>query len=270
MRVWLCPVLSIALAVAAFIMFGWSLWTALFLVALLTCPAMMVWSLVSGMRPLPFPIGPVPETRGHTLGWLAPYYDSTCRLFGLGDGFRQRTIAAAGLRPGEQALDVGCGTGVLTRLAANYVGRGGAVWGIDPAADMIRVARQNATSAGSTARFRPAAIENLPFDDGSIDVVLASLMLHHLPAAVKADGLKQVLRVLKPGGRLVVVELDRPRPAWWLVLWPLRFDADVAVHLHGRTPDLLRAAGFESVRRVATWRGLLSTWTARKPEAPVS
>ena len=142
--------------------------------------------------------------------WQAPFYDAGCALIGLGRRFRQETLRHAALKPGEWVLDVGCGTGVLTRLAAEAVRPNGEVIGIDPAPRMIAVARRNAARAGDRAEFRLGVIERLPFDDGCFDMAFSSLMLHHLPPELKREGLREVYRVLRPGGRLVVVDLDRP------------------------------------------------------------
>lgn len=219
-------------------------------------------------RPPPRPFGPAPRTRGMTLNWMAPFYDRVCHTMGLGPAFRARTIGIAALRPGESVLDVGCGTGVLTRLAARTVGSAGMVWGIDPAPDMIRVANENAVRLGSTAGFRLAAIEDLPFEDATFDAALASVMIHHLPPDLKRVGLKEVYRILRPGGRLVVVDLDRPgHPLWWLAVWPMLFHSPLAEHVRGRVPDYLRKAGFEPVETAGRWAGLLTFWVSRKPNA---
>ena len=265
-RVWLCPVLSLALAAAIGAAFGLSWWTALLLAVLLACPVTVVWSLITSQRPLPVPVGPVPATRGATLNAVAPYYDAICRAVGLGRGFRARTLRVAELRRGERVLDVGCGTGVLARGAAGIVGPTGLVWGIDPAPDMIRIARQNAATARSPASFEPAAIEALPFQDGSFDVALMSLVLHHLPPDLKRTGLQEVRRVLRPGGRIVVVDFDRPRHRLLrALLSPFAAMPALRDHLQGRTPALLSEAGFEAAAAVGHWAGILTFWRAQKP-----
>jgi ubiquinone/menaquinone biosynthesis C-methylase UbiE len=207
----------------------------------------------------------IPQTRGMTLNWAAPLYDLGCRMVGLGPAFRAETLRHAGLRAGERVLDVGCGTGVLTRLAAEAVGPSGTVIGIDPAHRMIAVARKNAVRAGSRAQFRLAAIERLPFGDESFDVVLASLMFHHLPTDLKRAGLAEVYRVLKPGGRLLVVDIDRPaNPWWWLLAWPLALMPTAAANVRGEVAGMLREAGFNSSAK-ARWAQLLTFWLAVKP-----
>ena len=100
--------------------------------------------------------------------------------FGLGLAFRETTLRIA-LKPGERVLDVGCGTGVLTRLAAKVVGEKGQAVGIDPATKMISIAKENAAREKNRAGFRIATIENLPFEDNSFDCVFSSLLIHPLP-----------------------------------------------------------------------------------------
>jgi ubiquinone/menaquinone biosynthesis C-methylase UbiE len=203
-----------------------------------------------------------------TLNWLAPFYDTVCRFYGLGRSFREETLRHAALKPGERFLDVGCGTGVLTRLAAEMVGASGQALGIDPAPRMIAVARKNA-AGNSQAEFRIAAIERLPFESGSFDVAVASLMLHHLPPDLKLGGLREVYRVLKPGGRLIVVDLDRPANSlWWLLAWPLLMMPMTASNLRGEIPSYLRDAKFDPVHAQGRRMQLLTFWQATKPMNP--
>ncbi|HET9700694.1 MAG TPA: class I SAM-dependent methyltransferase [Burkholderiales bacterium] len=200
------------------------------------------------------------------LDWLAPVYDRYCSAIGLGSHFREVTLQHAGLEPGDRVLDVGCGTGVLTRVARRAVGPQGVVVGIDPGPVMIARARENARAGADPVEFRLAAIEKLPFPDASFDVVLSSLMFHHLPPATKGEGLREVLRVLVPGGKLVLVDVDRPANLlWWLVAWPFLFLPMTAGNLRGEVPAFVESAGFAQGRATGRWWGLLSFWRAVKP-----
>ena len=206
------------------------------------------------------------QTRGMPLNRLAPVYDKLCATFGLGRGFRDATLRYAALNPGERVLDVGCGTGVLTRLAAEAVGQEGRVVGIDAAPMMIDVARKNAALKKSRAEFRVATIENLPFEDSSFDCVLSSLMIHHLPPDLKLTGLTEIYRVLRPGGRLVAVDIYRPtNPLWWIVVWLLYLTKFTRDHIAGRLPSYFKKAGFHQVETVGHWKGILTFWLAYKP-----
>ncbi len=208
-----------------------------------------------------------PRTRGMLLDWLAPIYDWCCPKFGIGRTFRYTTLQYAGLNPGEHVLDVGCGTGVLTRLAAETVGLTGRVIGIDPGPKMIGIARKNAALEKSGAEFKLAAIENLPFEDNSFDCVLSSFMIHHLPPDLKLKGLTEVYRVLKPGGRLLVVDINRPTNIlWWVVVWPLLFLSFTKDSISGRLMSYFQQAGFSQVDTVRHWMGLLCFWLAYKPK----
>jgi ubiquinone/menaquinone biosynthesis C-methylase UbiE len=153
------------------------------------------------------------QTSGHVLNWYGPVYDFAANLMTLGRlrRLREETLSLAGVRPREKVLDVGCGTGSLAVLAAERVGEGGRVCGIDPAPRMIAAAVRKAKRQNVMVDFRPGVIEALPFPDQSFDLVVSSFMLHHVPDEVKRPGFAEVRRVLRPGGRFFAVDLRTHR-----------------------------------------------------------
>ena len=148
-----------------------------------------------------------PRTTGTVIHW-AWRYDLLLWLISLGreSAFRQKQIDLAGIAPGETVLDVGCGTGTLAIAAKRRVGDSGRVYGIDASPEMIARARKKASKAGLELKFEAAAIEALPFPDATFDVVLSTVMLHHLPDQARQQGLREIRRILKPGGRLFAVD----------------------------------------------------------------
>lgn len=258
----LCALIGVVLVAVIFARWGLSWWSLVLAVIALGCPMSALYSWWISQRMAASVDADAPHTTGMTMGWAAPFYDSYCPVIGLGARFRRTTLHHAGLRAREQVLDVGCGTGVLTRGAADAVGMDGAVQGVDAAPAMVAVARREAAKAGSRAQFQVAAIETLPFETECFDVVLSSLMLHHLPPAAKRQGLREVYRVLKRGGRLIVVDVDRPALLWWLLIWPLLFMPPVAPNLRGEIMDYLHQAGFKNIGTRGRYGGLLTFWVA--------
>lgn len=125
---------------------------------------------------------------------------------GRESAFRHKVIDLARLKPGESVLDVGCGTGTLAIAAKRRVGRDGKVFGIDASPEMIARAGKKARKTGLEIDFRNESIEALPFPDGQFDAVLNTVMLHHLPRKVREAGIREIRRVLKPGGRVLIVD----------------------------------------------------------------
>ena len=199
---------------------------------------------------------------GMTIGKMirgARSYDLHVALMTLGRGraLRDRTIKLARIAPGQHVLDVGCGTGEITMRAKARSGPTGSVVGIDPSPEMIAVARQKAVRAGLDVAYRVAAIEELPFAAATFDVVLSSLMMHHLPEDLKPRGLAEIRRVLKPGGRLVVVDFKQPssRLGRLAPVWLLHRSA--ADHGVQELPAMLNAAGFLAIETEDTGAGYL-------------
>jgi demethylmenaquinone methyltransferase/2-methoxy-6-polyprenyl-1,4-benzoquinol methylase len=144
----------------------------------------------------------------------AGYYDRLCAVlsFGTGCWYRGWVLQRAGLRPGMKLLDVATGTGLVARAAAELVETPASVVGVDPSAGMLREARR--TFAGPLAQGR---IEALPFRDGLFDFVTIGYALRH--AADLEVAFSECLRVLAPGGRLIILEISRPpAPAMRTVL----------------------------------------------------
>jgi ubiquinone/menaquinone biosynthesis C-methylase UbiE len=119
--------------------------------------------------------------------------------------FREKVLDLARLKPGESVLDVGCGTGTLAIAAKRRAGTG-KVSGIDASPEMIALAGKKTKKAGLDIAFRNASVDALPFQDAEFDVVLSTLMLHHLPRKLREQGGREMRRVLKPGGRVLVVD----------------------------------------------------------------
>ena len=119
-----------------------------------------------------------------------------------------RLAALSSARPGDRVLDVGCGTGYFTRIMARAVAPGGTALGVDPSREAIGRARRLTRRAGCT--FAEGTAEALAAPDGSQDVVASSLMIHHLPQALRSQAVREMFRVLRPGGHLLIAEFRPP------------------------------------------------------------
>jgi ubiquinone/menaquinone biosynthesis C-methylase UbiE len=142
-------------------------------------------------------------------------YDLTILLASRGRErrFRKKQVELARLAPGESVLDVGCGTGTLAIAAARRVGTTGSVTGIDPAENLLARARGKARRARVAVDFRAGTGDALPCEDASFDAVLSTLVLHHLPHDVLRAAVQEMRRVLKPGGRVLVVDIGGEQAA---------------------------------------------------------
>jgi ubiquinone/menaquinone biosynthesis C-methylase UbiE len=186
------------------------------------------------------------NTTGRVLHW-AFRYDLLVWLvsFGHERSFREKLLSFASLKQGESVLDVGCGTGTLAVAAKRQVGAEGNVHGIDASPEMIARARKKARNAGAEVFFKNGIVEALPFPDRQFDVVLATMVLHHLPRKPRQQCASEIRRVLKPGGRLLAVDFAAgTSQRKWL-----------PSHFHGRhgrvAPEdllaLFRDAGFPKI-----------------------
>lgn len=121
---------------------------------------------------------------------------------------RQTWLDFAGVGPGQTILDVGCGTGVITRDLAQRIGNQGKVIGIDPSERLIEVAVRRMEELGLEDRieFRCGDGAALAFADGHFDLVVASLVFGHVPNGMEV--LKEMVRVARPGGAVLAFDHD--------------------------------------------------------------
>jgi demethylmenaquinone methyltransferase/2-methoxy-6-polyprenyl-1,4-benzoquinol methylase len=210
-------------------------------------------------------------------------YDRVERLlaWGTGSWYRRQALRRAGLAPGMQVLDVGTGTGLLAREALALCGPQGSLIGVDPSPGMMAQAQ---LPRGSLLEGRAEA---LPCADSSSDFVCMGYALRHLSDVDRA--LAEFRRVLRPGGRLLMLEITRPRRAFarWALkrymrtlvpvaarlvtrhadtatLWRYYWDTIEACIAPDQVLDAMRRAGFAEVDRHLEL-GIFSEYTARKP-----
>lgn len=151
---------------------------------------------------------------------IAHRYDfiNDLQSFGLHRRWKNRLVKLAGIRPGNTALDVCCGTGdIATRLAR----AGATVTGLDFSAPMLEVARERSAKTAASGVTPPNFLQGdamqLPFNDASFDVVTVGYGLRNL--ARWQTGLAEMLRVTKPGGRVLVLDFGKPDNALWRTVY---------------------------------------------------
>jgi ubiquinone/menaquinone biosynthesis C-methylase UbiE len=159
-----------------------------------------------------------PAGHGITIG-TPRFYDLSANFLFFGTRRRsyRRLLLAAGVHAGDRVLDIGCGPGYFARMLAEAVGQQGSVVGIDAAPEMIEYASRKARRLAN-CRFQAGAAEALAFPDSSFDVVVSSLMMHHVPQELRLQAAREMRRVLRPGGVLLLSDFSIPeRGGWHLV-----------------------------------------------------
>jgi ubiquinone/menaquinone biosynthesis C-methylase UbiE len=209
-----------------------------------------------------------PTTEGVVLR-QAHTYDFFTSLIGMGarGGTSKRIVDAAGIKPGDAVLDVGCGPGNLTLAAKAAAGPNGGVHGIDASPEMIEAAQQKAAAARQDVDFKLGLMEQLDFADGSLDVVLSRLAIHHLPEQLQSKAFAEIFRVLKPGGMALIADMPTASHSLsgHLAL------ALAALGGRGNQPSrlisLFEEAGFVNIEQMGTGSLILMSVRGRKPGA---
>lgn len=214
------------------------------------------------------------RTAGITLDHAAPVYDWLAPLMTLGSEHRlhRRVVADLALDRPAAVLDVGCGTGTLTRqiydaLPANAPRR---VCGVDAAEAMIAVANKKAGPRPGL-EFAAALAEELPYPDASFDRALSTFFFHHLNYDLKVKSLAEIWRVLRPGGQAAILDVDIPYSFFgkicaWSGFW-LFHQAEIAENIRGKLRAALDASPWRGRWSIASRHsGYLSLFTMVKPQ----
>ena len=201
---------------------------------------------------------------------LTPLFDSVVRTTTRESTFKEALLRGADLRPGDHVLDLGCGTGTLA-IAVKALQPESSVIGLDADPDILELAREKAGEASADVEFDRALATDLPYPDGSFDHVMSTLFFHHLLPEDKRATLREVVRILRPGGRLHVADYTRGAdPLQQALSWQVRlFDgiSRTGENFTGRLPALVAAAGFSDPfeeTRLRTLFGTLSLFRATR------
>ena len=224
------------------------------------------------------------EWVGEQFNSTAPDYDRMEAILGFGTGpsYRRRSLVMAGLKPGMQVLDVGMGTGLVARQAATITGDPSSITGVDPSPGMIQSAKLPAGVKVVEGR-----AEQIPLPDGGYDFLSMGYALRHISDLSVAFA--EFHRVLKPGGKVCILELTPPkgRIAYTLIKWYFRYAVPMLGRLVSREKNTsqlwryywdtmatcappervmktLTAAGFDNVRRHIDI-GICSVYLGDKP-----
>lgn len=150
------------------------------------------------------------------------HYERMARIFGLNEDFYKRAVGDLRLEDGMKALDMGCGTGALSFALAHRSSPRCTIHGVDLSEDQTIYASNRPGGQGGALHFSTASMDEALFPDGALDLAMTSLALHETSPEVRRAALSNIARMLKPGGKFLLVDVAKPQlRGWGLVLRPL-------------------------------------------------
>jgi cyclopropane fatty-acyl-phospholipid synthase-like methyltransferase len=203
--------------------------------------------------------------------WLTSLYDPVLRWTMREDTFKRHLVKQAHIEEGHRVLDLGCGTATLT-LFIKQTHPEAEVIGLDGDQQVLEIARTKVAGPGLNIKLDHKLAFDTSYADNTFDRVLSSLLFHHLTRENKSKVLKEVFRILRPGGEIHIADWGKAqnglmRSAFLLVQILDGFET-TADNVNGLLPALMDEVGFENVRETAqyaTMFGSLSLYRTRKP-----
>nr|WP_301146153.1 class I SAM-dependent methyltransferase [Mycobacterium simiae] len=195
-----------------------------------------------------------------------PAYDLIARLMGLNSVYR-RLVAQAEITDGHRVLDIGCGTGNLS-ITVKRSHPAAEVIGCDPDPRILAVAQRKADRIPGI-RFELGYAERLPYADGEFDRVLSSMMLHHISDDAKSAAAAEIFRVLRPGGRLHLVDIGGHTASGGVLARLIRRNHHMADNLGDGILRLLRSAGLDCTELATTRQRIVGQLTYYQATRPV-
>ncbi|MBI2546405.1 methyltransferase domain-containing protein [Candidatus Woesearchaeota archaeon] len=189
--------------------------------------------------------GYIPPLRYH---FLTRFYDLLCSIIGLGDKFRKDLLSKAALPSKGKLLDIGCGTGIMTRLYKTKY-HNLEVTGLDPDMQALRIAKSKALQNNLKIKYIHGSAEKLPFPNESFDVITTTLAIHHLKTPQKIAAFREMYRILRKGGRLIVTDFGKPKGLLMtMLMWIPLYIEEGKDNYEGKIPLFIKQAKFRNIR----------------------
>ncbi|MBC8291720.1 MAG: class I SAM-dependent methyltransferase [Proteobacteria bacterium] len=196
--------------------------------------------------------------------WLTPYYDAVVGVTTRERAFKQALIRQAGIKAGQQVLDLACGTGTL----AIWIKQNqplALVTGVDGDLPILSIASRKTKQAGAEVQFDHALSYDLPYPDAHFDRVVSSLFFHHLTWENKHRTARELFRILKPGAELHIADWGCPTNAvmrmLFLSIQILDGFKNTQDNVSGRLIKLFQDTGFAEVTQCETFSTIYGTMT---------
>jgi len=191
------------------------------------------------------------EYKGNEFKGLAAgaSYKRWAAIMGFTERFYRIGVGDKTFTDPVKALDLGCGPGALSYALAEKLGPDSEITGIDISNDQLNFARENACGYQCKINFLNCSMDELTFSDNSFDLVMTSMALHETPPSVRRKAIKEVARILKPGGEFILVDWSKPKFGLFGVLWfpMLCFGKNNVDNWHNVYPELCTDAGMQLV-----------------------
>ena len=203
------------------------------------------------------------KNRGRVIDSWANIYDIVnyfvFMIFGGGNNLRNEIAGMAKLREAKSVLDIGCGTGNLSLEIVKRLSSGGRVIGVDAGEKMVTLAKNKLHNAQSPIQFLRVSAGSISFKDEVFDCVFNVFLLHHLPMELKIAAFNEMYRVLKKGGELVTVDVDKPSTLLGKLIGLSRYHVkEIRDNMKVPLELLLTEAGFKNIKVLKKKWGIFS------------